>query len=125
MAPRGALGQEAKHSAQIGHRSPSPGLNARSLTVFELAGLRSPLERIGISPHPLVPYPWDSSFSLSQWAPAEEAELIEEEQEVWGGEIVAATVKEKTYSGQAGVVVGELEHWIVTFPVHLSLADPQ
>ena len=76
MAPRGALGQVAKHSARIEHRSLSPGLDARSLTVFELAGLRPPLERIGISPHPLVPYPWDSSFSLGRWAQAEEAELI-------------------------------------------------
>ena len=110
MAPRGALGQEAKHSARIGHRSLSPGLDARSLTTFGLAGLRPPLERIRIFPHPWVPYPWDSSFSLSQWASTEEAELIGEEQEVWGGEIVVATWKEKTYSGQAGAVVGELEH---------------
>ena len=91
MAPRGALGWEAKRSARIGHRSFSPCLDARSLTVFELAGLRPPLERIGTSPHPLVPYPWDSSFFLGQWAQVEEAELIEEEHEVWGGEIVAAT----------------------------------
>ena len=125
MAPHGALGQEATRSAQTGHRSFSPGFDARSLTVFELAGLCPPLERIEISPHPLVPYPWDSSFSLGRWAQAEEAELIGEEQEVWGGEIVAATVKEKTYSGQAGVVVGELEHWIATFLVHPSPADPQ
>ena len=96
MAPHGALGQEAKHSTQIGHRSLSLGLDARSLTVFELAGLRHLPERIGIFPHPLVPYPWDSSFSLSQWAPAEEAELIEEEQEVSGRKIVAATWKRKT-----------------------------
>ena len=125
MAPRGALGQVAKHSARIGHRSLSPDLDARSLTVFELAGLRPLLERIGIFPHPLVPYLWDSSFSLSQRAPAEEAELIEKEQEVWGGEIVAVTGKEKTYSGQIGAVVGELEQWIATFPVHPSPADPQ
>ena len=91
MAPRGALGWEAKHSARIGFRSLSPSFGARSLTVFKLAGLRPSPERIGIFPHPWVPYPWDSSFSLSQWAPAEEAELIEEEQEVWDGEIVAAT----------------------------------
>ena len=86
-----SIGWEAKHSARIGHRSLSPGLDARSLTVFELAGFRPPPERIGISPHPLVPYPWDSSFSLGLWAQADEAELIGEEQEVWGGEIVAAT----------------------------------
>ena len=82
MAPRGALGREAKHSAWIGHRSLSPGLDARFLTVFKLAGLRPPPERIGISPHPLVPYPWDSFFSLGQWAQAEEVELIGEEKEV-------------------------------------------
>ena len=99
MAPREALGREAKHSARIGHRSLSLGLNARSLTVFKLAGLRPPLERIGISPHPLIPYPWDSSFSLGRWARAEEAVLIGEGQVVWGEEIVAATWKEKTYSG--------------------------
>ena len=91
MAPRGALGQEAKHPARIRHRSLSPSLDAQSLTVFELAGLRPPLERIEISPHPLVPYPWDSFFSLGRWAQAEEAELIREEQEVWGREIVVAT----------------------------------
>ena len=54
-------------------------------------GFRPSLESIGIFPHPWVPYPWDSSFSLSQRAPTEEAELIEEEQEVWGEEIVVAT----------------------------------
>ena len=125
MAPRGALEREAKHLARIGHRSLSPGLDARSLTVFELAGLRPPHERIGISPHPLVPYPWDSSFSLGWCAQAEEAELIGKEQEVWVGEIVAVIGKEKTYSGQAEAVVGELEHWIMAFPVHPSSADPQ
>ena len=91
MAPRGALGREAKHLARIGFRSISLGFGAQSLTVFELAGFRPSLERIEIFPHPWVPYPWDSSFSLSQRAPAEETELIEEEQEVWAGEIVAAT----------------------------------
>ena len=91
MAPRGALGREAKHLAWIGLRSLSPGFGARSLTVSKLAGLRPSPERIGIFPHPWVPYPWDSSFSLSQRAPVEEAELIEEEQEIWGGEIVAVT----------------------------------
>ena len=91
MASHGALGREAKHSARIELRSLSPDLGARSLTVSELAGLRPSLERIGIFPHPWVPYPWDSSFSLSQRALAEEAELIGEEQEVWDGEIVAAT----------------------------------
>ena len=91
MAPRGALRRESKHLARIGHRSLSPGFGAQSSTIFELAGLRPSPERIGIFPHPWVPYPWDSSFSLSQWAPAEEAELIGEEQEVWDGEIVAAT----------------------------------
>ena len=125
MAPRGALGREAKHSTCIGHQSLSSGLNARSLTVFELTGLRPPPEKIGISPHPLVPYLWDSSFSLGRWAQAEEAELIGEEQEVWGKEVVAMTWKEKTYSGQAGAAVGELEHWIVTFLAHPSPVDPQ
>ena len=96
MAPRGALGREAKHSARIRHRSLSPGLDARSLTVFELAGLRPSPERIEIFPYPWFPYLWDSSFSLSQWALAEEAKLIEEEQEVWGGEIMAVTWKRKT-----------------------------
>ena len=86
-----ALGRDAKHLAQIGHRSLSPGFGTRSSTVFELAGLHLSLERIGIFPHPWVPYPWDSSFSLNQWALVEKAELIEEEQEVWGGEIVVAT----------------------------------
>ena len=82
MAPRGALGREAKHLARIGHRSLSFSFGARSSTVFELAGLRPSPKRIGIFPHPWVPYPWDSSFSLNQWAPVEKAELIEEEQEV-------------------------------------------
>ena len=91
MAPHGALGREAKHSARIGLRSLSLGFGARSLTVFELVGLRPFPERIEIFPHLWVPYPWDSFFSLSQWAPTEEAELIGEEQEVWGGEIMAAT----------------------------------
>ena len=91
MAPCGALGQEAKHSARIGLRSLSPCFGAQSLTVLELAGLHPPPERIGIFPHLWVPSPWDSSFSLSQRAPAEEVVLIEEEQEVWGREIVAAT----------------------------------
>ena len=124
MAPRGALGREAKHSAWIGHRSLSPSLDARSLTVFGLAGLRPLLERIGISPYPLVPYSWGSFFSLGRWAQAEEAELIEEEQEVWGGEIAAATWKRKTLSGQAGDGVGELEHWIAACPEHPSPANP-
>ena len=91
MAPRGALGREAKHSARIELRSFSPGFGARSLTVSELAGLRPSPKRIEIFPHPWAPYPWGFSFSLSQWAPAEEAELIGEEQEVWDREIVAAT----------------------------------
>ena len=125
MAPRGALGWEAKHSAWIGHRSLSFVLDARSLTAFELAGLRPLHERIGIPPHPLVPYPWDSSFSLGQWVQAEETELIEEEQEVLSMEIVAVTWKRKTWSRQAGAGVGELEHWIAAFPVHPSPADPQ
>ena len=96
MAPRGALGREAKHSARMGHRFLSPILDARSLTAFGLAKLRPSPERIETSPHLLVPYPWDSSFSLGRWAQAEEAELIEKEQEVWGGENVAATWKRKT-----------------------------
>ena len=91
MAPRGALGREAKHSVRIGFRSLSLGFGARSFTVFKLMGLHPSPERIEIFPHLWVPSPWDSSFSLSQWAPAEEAELIEEEQEVWDREIVAAT----------------------------------
>ena len=91
MAPRGALGQEPKHSARIGFRSLSPGFGARSLIVFEFVGFRPSPERIEIFPHPWVPYPWGSSFSLSQWAPAEEAKLIEKEQEVSVGEIVVAT----------------------------------
>ena len=62
---------------------------------------------------------------MGQWAQAEEAELIEEEQEVWGEEIAAATWKRKTLSGQAGAGVGELEHWIATFPEHPSPVDPQ
>ena len=82
MAPRGALGRETKHFPRIRHRSLSPGFDARSLTIFELAGLRPSPERIEIFPHPWVPYPWNSSFSLSQWVPAEEVEQIEEEQEV-------------------------------------------
>ena len=96
MAPRGAWGREAKHSARIGLRSLSPYFGAQSLTIFELAGFRPSLERIEIFSYTWVPSPWDSSFSLSQWAPAKEAELIEEEQEVWGGEIMAATWKRKT-----------------------------
>ena len=87
MAPHGELGQEAKHSVQIGHRSLSLGLDDRSLTVFVLTGLSPPLERIGISPRPLAPYPWNSSFSLGRWAQAEEAELIRKEQEVWVGRL--------------------------------------
>ena len=95
-APRGALGQEAKHWARIGHQPLFPDLDAQSLTVFELAGLRPPLERSGISPRPLAPYPWNSSSSLGWWAQAEEAEWMGEGQEVWVGEIVTATGKEKT-----------------------------
>ena len=95
MTPRKALGREAKHSARIGLRSFSPCFGAQSLTIFELTGFHPSPERIEIFPHLWVPYPWDSSFSLSQWAPAEEAELIKEEQEVSGGEIVAATWKRK------------------------------
>ena len=91
MASCGVLGREAKHSARIEIRSLSLGFGAQSLTVFELAGFRPSPERIEIFFHPWVPSPRDSFFSLSQWAPVEEAELIEEEQEVWGGEIVAAT----------------------------------
>ena len=124
MAPHGALGQDAKHSARIRHQSLFPGLDARSLTIFELAGLCPPLERSGISPRPLASYPWNSFFSLGRWAQAEEAELIEEEQEVWGGEIAAATWKRKTLSGQAGDGVGELEHWIAACPEHPSPANP-
>ena len=103
MAPRGAWGREAKHSGRIGLRSLSPYLGrigprslslcsgAQSLTVSELARIHPSPKRIGIFPRPWVPSPWDSSFSLSQWAPAKEAKLIEEEQEVWGGKIVAVT----------------------------------
>ena len=91
MASCEALGWEAKRLARIGLRSLSPCFGAQSLTVFELAGLHPSPERIEIFPHPWAPSPWDTSFSLSQWAPAEEVELIEEEQKVWGGEIVAAT----------------------------------
>ena len=62
MAPRGALGREAKHSAriglrsfspyfgQIGFRSLSPYFGAQSLIIFELAGLRPSPERIEIFP---------------------------------------------------------------------------
>jgi len=91
MAPRGALRREAKHSARIGLQSLSPFFGAQSLTVFGLTELHPSPERIGIFSHPWVPYPWDSFFSLSQRAPVEEAELIEEKQEVWDEEIVAAT----------------------------------
>ena len=91
MAPRGVWGREAKHSRRIGPRSLSPCSGAQFLTVFELMGFHPSPGRIEISPHPWVPSPWDFSFSLSWWAPAEEAELIEKEQEVWGVEIVAVT----------------------------------
>ena len=91
MAPRGAWGREAKHSARIGFRSLSPCFGAQSITVLELARLHPPPERIGISPHPWVPSPWGSSFSLSQRVPAEETELTEEEQEVGDEETEAAT----------------------------------
>ena len=94
--PHGALGQEAKHWARIGHRPLSPGLDAQSLTVFELVGLRPPLKRCGISPRPLAPYPCNSSSSLGQWAQAEEAVWIGEGQEVLVGEIMTMTGKEKT-----------------------------
>ena len=94
--PHGALGQEAKHWARIGHRPLSPGLDAQSLTVFELAGLRPPLERIEISPRLLALYPLNSSSSLGRWAQAEEAKWIGEGQEVLVGEIVTATGKENT-----------------------------
>ena len=94
--PHGALGQEAKHWARIGHRPLSPGLDAQSLTVFELVGLRPPLKRCGISPRPLTPYPCNSSSSLGQWAQAEEAVWIGEGQEVLVGEIMTMTGKEKT-----------------------------
>ena len=108
MAPRGAWGREAKHLARIGLRSLSPCLGrigprslspcfgAQFLTVFELTGFHPSPERIGIFSHPWVLSPWDSFFSLSQRVPIEEAELIEEEQEVSSREIVAATWKRKT-----------------------------
>ena len=120
----GALGQKAKHWAQIGHRPLFPGLDAQSLTVFELAGLHPLFKRSGISSRPLAPYPCHSSSSLVRWAQAEEAEWIGEGQEVSVGEIVTATRKEKTKSGLAGAVVGELEHWTATFPAHFSLTGP-
>ena len=103
----------------------SPGLDPQYLTVLELAGLRCPLERNGTSPRPLAPYPWNSSSSLGWWAQVEEAKWIGEGQEVWVGEIVTAIGKEKTWSGQAGVMEGELEHWVATFLVHPSPAGPQ
>ena len=56
---------------------------------------------------------------------AKEAKLIGEEQEVWIGEIVTVTGKEKTWSRQARGVVGELEHWIATFPMLPSPTGPQ
>ena len=112
MAPRGAWGREAKHSARIGLRSLSPCLGwiglrslspclgwigprflspcfgAQSSVVFGLARSHPSLERIKTFPLPWAPSPWDSSFSLSWWVPAEEVELTKEEQEVGDEEIV-------------------------------------
>ena len=82
MAPRGALGQEAKPQALVKHRPSCPGLNAQPLVAFELAGLRPPLETCETSPHPLVLYLWNSSSSLGQWAQVDEVESIGQELEV-------------------------------------------
>ena len=105
MAPHGALGRGAKHLAKIELRSPSLYFGqfgphflclcsgAQSL-IIPYAGPHPSPEKIGIFPLAQVPYPWDSSSSLNLWAPAEEAELIEEEQEVWCGESVTDLVED-------------------------------
>ena len=124
MAPRGALGQQAKPQARIEHRPLCPSLDAQSLVAFELAGLHPSLEMCETSPNPLAPYPWKSSSSLGRWAQAEEVKSIGQVQEVWIGERVAMIGKEKTWSEQAEAVGDEEEGWIVTSLAHPSPAGP-
>jgi len=89
MAPRGALGQEARPGARTEWQPLFLGLGARLFIVSKLVRLHLPPERSDISPHPWAPCLWKPS-SFSDWrARAEEAESTGNEEEVWTEEMMA------------------------------------
>ena len=125
MAPRGALGQEAKPGARIKHQPLFLGHGAQPLITLKLVGLHLTPERSEISPHPWASYLWQPSSFLGRWARAEKAESIGGEEEVWIVETMAVVGRKTTWSGQAEAGVEEKEAWIVTSPMHPSLDGSQ
>ena len=62
---------------------------------------------------------------MDRRARAEEAESIEEEEEVLTVEMMAMIGWKMTWSGQIKAWAEEEEPWVVTSPTHPSLVDPQ
>ena len=82
MAPREALGREAKPRVQVEHRPLFPDLDAQSLIALKPTGFHLPFERSEISPHQWGPSLWQPSSFLDRWARAKKAWSIEGEEEV-------------------------------------------
>ena len=102
MAPRGALGQEARPRPRTEWRPPFLGPGAWFLIVLKLVRLHLPPERSKISPHPWAPCLWKPSSFLDRRARVEEVESIEEEEEeVWTVEMMAMIGWKMTWFEQA------------------------
>ena len=82
MAPRGALGQEAKPRAQTKWRPLFLGPGARFSIVLKLVTLHLPPESSEISLYPWAPCLWKPSSFSDRRARAEEAESTGKEEEV-------------------------------------------
>ena len=111
--------------AQIVWRLLFLAFGARFLVVLKLFELHLPPERSEISPHPWALCLWKPSFFSDRRARAEEAESVEEEEEVWTVEMMALLGWKMTWSEQAEAWVEEEEAWIVASSVRPSLVGPQ
>ena len=69
--------------------------------------------------------PLEALFLLDRRAWAEEAESVEEEEEVWTMEMMALIGWKMTWSEQAKAWVKEKEAWIVASPTRPSSVGPQ
>ena len=90
MAPRGALGQEARPGALTEWRPLFLGPGARFLSVLKLVRLHLPPERSKISPRPWASCLWKPSSFSDRRAQVEEAESTGKEEGVWTEEMMAA-----------------------------------